>query len=473
MFSRKRICTSLAGANAAHGMVIALTFAVGGCSADVTRFDFPSFGLTGGNQTGSLPTPSEPVARNERGYEPSPAPPSRYSGPDDSQRGRAYASPPPSGDRMASAHDLPPSSPGYAQQPPPDRNVRRIDRAPPPPAHATPARTTVAAGESIEVQQGDTLYGIAKRYGVPISALIEVNGLNGGTAIKPGQQLVLPAGVPASRIARETRPAPAVVLAPTKSTAPPASAPTALAAKPGWEGRHTVAPGESLYGIARKYNVALAELQRVNGITSPISVRMGTVLSVPARAAAPATAAAPPAAQRPQAPAAPRTAGAPPTQPRIINATEQKVASAGNTRTDAEPAAPPPPATEALSGKFRWPARGRVISAFGKRPDGTHNDGINIAVPQGTEVHAAEGGRVAYAGNELKGYGNLVLIRHDNGWVSAYAHADQILVKRDDMVRRGQVIAKAGRTGTVDQPQLHFELRQGAKPVDPMPHLDK
>jgi murein DD-endopeptidase MepM/ murein hydrolase activator NlpD len=114
-----------------------------------------------------------------------------------------------------------------------------------------------------------------------------------------------------------------------------------------------------------------------------------------------------------------------------------------------------------------------VIATFGKRTDGTHNDGINIAIPQGTDVHAAESGRVAYAGNELKGYGNLVLIRHDNGWVSAYAHADQILVKRDDAVRRGQVIAKAGRTGTVDQPQLHFELRHGAKPVDPLPHMEK
>jgi murein DD-endopeptidase MepM/ murein hydrolase activator NlpD len=117
--------------------------------------------------------------------------------------------------------------------------------------------------------------------------------------------------------------------------------------------------------------------------------------------------------------------------------------------------------------------KGRVISEFGTKPDGGHNDGIDVAVPQGTSVKAAENGVVAYAGNELKGYGNLVLIRHDNGWVSAYAHADQVLVKRDDVVRRGQVIAKAGKTGTVDQPQLHFELRQGAKPVDPLPHMEK
>ena len=114
-----------------------------------------------------------------------------------------------------------------------------------------------------------------------------------------------------------------------------------------------------------------------------------------------------------------------------------------------------------------------MVGNFGKRPDGTHNDGINLAVPLGTEVRAADGGRVAYAGNELKGYGNLVLIRHDNGWVTAYAHSDELLVKRDDVVRKGQVIARAGKTGTVDQPQVHFELRQGAKPVDPLPYMER
>ena len=101
------------------------------------------------------------------------------------------------------------------------------------------------------------------------------------------------------------------------------------------------------------------------------------------------------------------------------------------------------------------------------------NDGINLAVPLGTEVHAAESGVVAYAGSELKGYGNLVLLRHDNGWVTAYAHNDELLVKRGDTVKRGQVIAKAGKTGSVDRPQVHFELRQGSRPVDPIPYLEK
>jgi murein DD-endopeptidase MepM/ murein hydrolase activator NlpD len=135
------------------------------------------------------------------------------------------------------------------------------------------------------------------------------------------------------------------------------------------------------------------------------------------------------------------------------------------------PKASPEPPTKTSSAKFLWPARGRIIAGFGKRPDGMFNEGINIAVPQGTEIRATESGRVAYAGDELKGYGNLVLIRHANGWVSAYAHADQILVKRDDEVKRGQVIARAGKTGSVDQPQLHFELRDNSRPVDPVPHL--
>ncbi len=123
--------------------------------------------------------------------------------------------------------------------------------------------------------------------------------------------------------------------------------------------------------------------------------------------------------------------------------------------------------------KLRWPVSGRIITGFGQRSDGTHNDGINLSVPLGTSVHAAESGTVAYAGSELKGYGNLILLRHDNGWVTAYAHNDQLNVKRGDKVQRGQVIATAGRTGSVDQPQVHFELRQGSKPVDPVPFLER
>ena len=117
--------------------------------------------------------------------------------------------------------------------------------------------------------------------------------------------------------------------------------------------------------------------------------------------------------------------------------------------------------------EFRWPARGRIIEAF--KAGG--NDGINIAVPEGTSVRAAESGVVAYAGNELKGYGNLVLIRHPNGFVTAYANNGELDVKRGDTVKRGQIIAKSGQTGNVNSPQLHFELRKGSTPVDPTSYL--
>ena len=138
--------------------------------------------------------------------------------------------------------------------------------------------------------------------------------------------------------------------------------------------------------------------------------------------------------------------------------------------------APPetkPVTTAATMPTFRWPVRGRVINGFGPKTAGAQNDGINVAVPEGTPVKAAEDGVVAYAGNEFKSYGNLVLIRHSNGYVTAYAHASEIMVKRDEPIKRGQVIAKSGQTGNVTAPQLHFEIRKGSSPVDPMPYLDK
>jgi murein DD-endopeptidase MepM/ murein hydrolase activator NlpD len=121
---------------------------------------------------------------------------------------------------------------------------------------------------------------------------------------------------------------------------------------------------------------------------------------------------------------------------------------------------------------FRWPVRGRVITSFGPKPNGLQNDGIDLAVPKGTPIKAADDGVVAYAGNELKGYGNLVLIRHSNGYVTAYAHASEILVRRGETVKRGQVIAKSGETGSVKSPELHFEIRKGATPVDPAQFLN-
>jgi murein DD-endopeptidase MepM/ murein hydrolase activator NlpD len=123
------------------------------------------------------------------------------------------------------------------------------------------------------------------------------------------------------------------------------------------------------------------------------------------------------------------------------------------------------------SSRFLWPADGRVISNFGPASDGGRNDGINIAVAAGTPIKAAASGRVTYAGNGLKEYGNLLLIQHSDGFVTAYAHAEKLLVQQGDVVSRGQVIGYAGRTGDVSSPQLHFEIRHGRTPVDPDDYL--
>ncbi|MBB4039642.1 murein DD-endopeptidase MepM/ murein hydrolase activator NlpD [Microvirga flocculans] len=154
------------------------------------------------------------------------------------------------------------------------------------------------------------------------------------------------------------------------------------------------------------------------------------------------------------------------TQPEAVKPAALPPAPAPET---AKAAAPEPEQTASVpAGDFRWPARGRVIAGFGANGG---NEGINIAVPEGTPVKAAEAGTVTYAGSEVKGYGNLVLIRHENGYVSAYAHNGSLNVKRGDQVKRGQVIATSGQTGNVTSPQLHFEIRKGATPVDPMKYL--
>ena len=169
-------------------------------------------------------------------------------------------------------------------------------------------------------------------------------------------------------------------------------------------------------------------------------------------------------------------------QPKVAALSEPQPLKSSVTAQPVQPIAPAPAAqpeaakapvaepeqTASVSGEFRWPARGRVIAGFGANGG---NEGINIAVPEGTPVKATEAGTVTYAGSEVKGYGNLVLIRHENGYVSAYAHNGSLSVKRGEQVKRGQVIATSGQTGNVTSPQLHFEIRKGATPVDPMKYL--
>ncbi|WP_298378263.1 peptidoglycan DD-metalloendopeptidase family protein [Azospirillum sp.] len=137
---------------------------------------------------------------------------------------------------------------------------------------------------------------------------------------------------------------------------------------------------------------------------------------------------------------------------------------------EAKPDAAPPPRGGA---RFLWPVKGRLISGYGPKPDGLHNDGLNIAASKGAAVVAADNGVVAYAGNELRGFGNLLLLKHADGWITAYAHLDRIEVERGATVKRGQTVGRVGQTGSVTSPQLHFELRKGSQAVDPTGQMDR
>jgi murein DD-endopeptidase MepM/ murein hydrolase activator NlpD len=274
--------------------------------------------------------------------------------------------------------------------------------------------------------------------------------------LSPGQQLIIPR--PAAAVA-----APALAVPASKVAVAASAAPTV----------HVVNRGDTLLSIARRNHVPAAELAKANGLDPSAKVKLGAKLTVPgAKTAAvvpamqPATvAAAPPAAAlTPPATKMAAATGGPQQSARLAQATSPEDASVESPVKAAD-------ATGALP-TFRWPVRGKVITSYGAKTNGKANDGINLAVPEGTPVKAAEDGVVAYSGNELKGYGNLVLVRHSNGYVTAYAHASELMVKRGDTIKRGQIIAKSGQSGEVGSPQLHFEIRKGSSPVDPLQFLN-
>lgn len=326
--------------------------------------------------------------------------------------------------------------------------------APPPP----PPQWTWEGGTPIVVEPGETLETIARRHHVPVSAIMQANNIPPHGAVRPGQHIVIP----------RQRSAPAAYLPPTRrvatvpSAAPIGPARTALAPN---SSVHVVAPGETLNSIARHYGKSVMVLAKTNNLAPDTMVRVGQRIVIPDVRSKPRT----------EARTEMRTP-APPAQPaRREVAREESPHSAWK----ATPVEPPPAEKNVVKNaepvgslpSFRWPVHGRIIARFGQSTNG-QNDGIDVAVPRGTPVKAAEDGVVAYAGNELKGYGNLVLIRHSNGYVTAYAHASELLVKRGETVKRGQVIAKAGETGNVKAPELHFEIRKGATPVDPTQFLN-
>ena len=294
-------------------------------------------------------------------------------------------------------------------EPPPDYRGGFLIGARPPP-------------RSVTVEPGDNVYLIARRYNVQMKSIIETNGLRPPYILYPGQVLRLNAPI-----------------------------------------IHNVRGGDTLYAISRRYGVDMRALAQANGIASPYTIFPGQRLAVPeSYTAADVVATTAQQEQSPPSRSAPPKRSQPRTGP----------SSVGQKASSPPPVAPPAPPARAGS-RFIWPVDGRVVANYGPAGKGLHNDGINIEVSRGATVKAAENGVVAYSGNELQGFGNLLLIKHADGWMSAYAHNDQLLVKRGDRVNRGQVISRAGESGSVRSPQLHFELRRGTKAVDPLQFLER
>ncbi|MEL7543664.1 MAG: LysM peptidoglycan-binding domain-containing protein [Pseudomonadota bacterium] len=430
---------------------VAVAFALSACSADVTRFDFPAFSLgQSGTETAALPAPPEPIYQFKSPKETAKLPayetakPYRVAQADTSITRSNLGRP---GDDY-SVTDAAPGA--YGVQPTSPR-VRRS---------ASPRPLQTGHGRKITVVKGDTLYGIARRTGVSVSAIKSANAL-AGNSIRIGQRLIIPGGRYDSfdepRTTASTRPdvtleERAVVrrAKPRRERAPRVTSRPAPISN---GDTYRVQPGDSLYAIARATGHKANDIAAVNGITDPSIISVGQVLRLPAGggtfAAAPS-----------------QTYKAQPRKTRRVASIDKSAGISNDSFAPIKPKARPVNTTS-----FRWPARGRIISRFGGKLASGNNDGINLAVPEGTSVKSVEDGVVAYAGSELKGYGKLLLIRHKDDWVSAYAHNSKLLVKRGDRIRRGQTIAKAGRTGSVDRPQVHFELRKGSKPVDPLKYL--
>ncbi|CAO3421020.1 peptidoglycan DD-metalloendopeptidase family protein [Azospirillum doebereinerae] len=354
----------------------------------------------------------------------------------------------------------------------PLRDLIEVNRLSPPYKLEVGQRLALPAARQYIVQKGDTLYGISRMHNVDVSELTQLNNLTAPYAVQAGQPLRLPGaggsagGAPLAVADASSAPGHGAARGSIQSAelpAPGAPAPSGAAsggivATPLPASRPAGATPESGVPAAGDPEVAYQPGQAPVSLRPPDRKPGVTAEPLPAAPAVSETAPAVAASPLPPGLPAGRT-GAPP----------QEVAAA--------PPKPEPKAEAAVpprgSGRFLWPVKGKLISGYGPKPDGLHNDGLNIAASKGTAVVAADNGVVAYAGNELRGFGNLLLVKHADGWITAYAHLDRIDVERGATVKRGQTVGRVGQTGSVSSPQLHFELRKGSQAVDPTAQMDR
>lgn len=434
-----------------------LTFAalLAGCSSDVSRLADGPFGAVDhtptasiGSQQSTLVPPESvnagrsSVASNGYGYAPSLPVRSAPLAPISAVQSAPLAPPQNSWQPSAASAPALPTRPTFATPAIARPAIARPAVATPAIAKAAiaaPAFTpvpasvgpwSIAGGSPVTVGAGETVAALSSRYGVPQDTLLKVNGLTSASQVTSGSRLVIP-------VYNATAPAAVASSAATKAVATKAAATKTIAA---------IAPTKPDAAKAIAAKTLAVKAAAPVAVDPKIALREKAVADKAALAAKKIEDA--------------KIAKAKAAELAAATAKRTKVAEVEPTETTASVPADSKP-------EFRWPARGRIIQGFRSGA----NDGINIALPEGTSVKAAESGVVAYAGSELKGYGNLVLIRHPNGYVSAYAHNGAVAVKRGETVKRGQTIAKSGQSGNVASPQLHFELRKGSTPVDPTGYL--
>lgn len=345
---------------------------------------------------------------------------------------------------------------------------------------------------TVTLRPGETVAGLSRRYGVPEKEILRVNGLTNSGQVAVGQQIIIPTFGKAPNAAKGSA---KVADLPAGQLPVPGKEPTnEVAALPagntlrvkqnadgklpqpvaggGEGGTYTVKPGDSLARIAKATGTPIEALKAANGLTAT-TIRVGQVLKLPGKNGVPAT---------PEPGDLVKTASVPAKTPALQPSVATKPAG--------EPASyKPPVAKETVSeaaakgddeeapgqtgiGKYRWPVRGAVIAGYGANVEGSRNDGIDISVPEGTPIKAAENGVVIYAGNGLKELGNTVLVRHDDGTVTVYGNANSLNVTRGQKVQRGQTLAASGMSGNAKRPQVHFEVRKDATPVNPMTFLN-
>ncbi len=364
---------------------------------------------------------------------------------------------------------------------------------------ATAQRPPSGAPQRVILARGESIATLSRRYGISEKEILKVNGMPSAASAIVGQEIIIPGNGVQGNVARaaagnagvaDRGNGPQPLRAPDERVAvlpnAPQSRDKSQAAlgdndkpvngqgkpQPGAVATYEVKSGDTLSKVARANGVSVDALKAANGITATGSIRIGQKLKLPngkpatAEDATLKTASIP----SPVKTTEPKTQPVAPYKAPVAAVAEPEKGSVTEASASSDPKEVAPEATGI--GKYRWPVRGAVISGYGSNVEGKRNDGIDISVPSGTAIKAAENGVVIYAGNGLKELGNTVLVRHDDGTVTVYGHADALSVTRGQKVQRGQTVATSGMSGNVKRPMLHFEVRKDATPVNPMTFLE-